>query len=91
VSGVIDLYSTIISQRLENEQEIQTLLASKRMEQRIMNVMPFAMVLYLDITNPGYFAMLFHNLTGVVLMSICLIAYVTAYLWSEKIFSKTIG
>ncbi len=91
VSGVIDLYSTIISQRLENEQEIQTLLASKRMEQRIMNVMPFGMVLYLDITNPGYFAMLFHNLTGVVLMSICLIAYVTSFLWSEKIFSKTIG
>lgn len=91
VSGVIDIYSEIISQRLESEQEIQTLLASKRMEQRIMNVMPFAMVLYLDFANPGYFDVLFHNLTGVILMSACLIVYLTAFLWSEKIFNKTYG
>ncbi len=88
VSGVIDLYSVIISQKLETGQEIQTVLAAKRLEQRVMNVMPFGMVLYLDMTNPGYFEMLFHNLTGVVLMSACLGIYVTAYIWSEKIFRK---
>lgn len=91
VSGVIDIYREIISQRLESEQEILTLLASKRMEQRIMNVMPFTMVLYLDFANPGYFDVLFHNFTGVILMSACLIVYLTAFLWSEKIFNKTYG
>lgn len=88
VSEVIDLYCVIISQKLEIRQEIQTVLAAKRLEQKVMNVMPFGMVIYLDITNPGYFEMLFHNLTGVVLMSACLAIYVAAYIWSEKIFCK---
>ena len=88
VSGVSDLYSVVISQKTETRQEIQTALAAKRLEQKVMNVMPFGMVIYLDITNPGYFEMLFHNLTGVLLMSACLGIYVAAYIWSEKIFSK---
>lgn len=88
VSGVIDLFCGIISQKIASDQEIQTVLASKRLEQKVMNIMPFGMVLYLDITNPGYFSQLFHNLSGVVLMSICLIVYVTAYVWSERILSK---
>ncbi len=88
VSGVIDLYSVVISQKIETRQEIQTVLAAKRLEQKVMNVMPFAMVIYLDTTNPGYFEMFFHNFTGVVLMSACLGIYVAAYIWSEKIFTK---
>lgn len=91
VSDVIDLYSVIIFQKMENQQEIQTVLAAKRLEQRVMNVMPFGMVLYLDITNPGYFELLFHNLKGVVIMSACLGIYVTAFAWSEKIFANALG
>lgn len=88
VSDMIALYSTTISRKMESLQEIQTLLAAKRLEQKVMNVMPFGIVMYLDAGNPGYFDMFFHNFIGVLLMTGCLIAYLVAFVWAERIFEK---
>lgn len=86
VADTIGIYSSIIMQKLETAQEIQTLLSAKRLEQRVMNVMPFGIVLYLDYSNPGYFDMMFHNLSGVLIMSGSLVVYLVAFFMAEKIF-----
>ena len=91
LSGTIEVYSDIISGKLETLQEMQTSLAAKRLEQSVMNVMPFAMVLYLNFSNPGYFDMLFHNASGVLIMTGCLGAYLLAFVWAENIFMKLYG
>ncbi len=88
VSGTIALYSESITQKMETQQEIETLLAAKKLEQKVMNVMPFGIVFYLDFSNPGYFDVLFHNFTGVLLMTGCLILYLAAFIWSECILAK---
>jgi tight adherence protein B len=67
---------------------MQTALAAKRLEQSVMNIMPFAIVLYLNFSNPGYFDMLFHNVSGVLIMTGCLCAYLIAFTWAEHIFMK---
>ncbi len=85
----IDAASTSISRRLEVEEEMETLLSARKLEQRVMNAMPFAIVWYVEVSNPGYFDMLYGNLTGVVLMTVCLGVYLTAYVLSERIFEKT--
>lgn len=87
----IEIYSKTITDRLELEAEIETLLAAKRLEQKVMNIMPFFIVLYLEYSNPGYFDMLYHNVTGAAIMSICLAVYISAYGLSEHIFQKTFG
>lgn len=88
VTDTIVIYSSIITQKLEGTEEIQTLLAAKRLEQKVMNLMPFAIVLYLEYSNPGYFDMLFHNWVGVLIMTGCLAGYLAAFALAERIFVK---
>ena len=91
VAEIIELYSRIISNKLELEAELQTLLAAKQLEQKVMNVMPFFIVLYLEYSNPGYFDMMYHSLFGVAMMTVCLGVYLCAFGLSERIFAKTFG
>ena len=91
IPETIELYSKVISDNLELNTELETLLAAKRLEQKVMNVMPFLIVLYLEYTNRGYFDMMYHNPTGVLIMTACLVVYMAAYALSEKIFDKTYG
>lgn len=85
---MIDAACGSISRRLAVEEEMETLLAARKLEQRVMNAMPFMIVWYVEVSNPGYFDMLYGNLTGAALMTICLGVYLAAYGLSEKIFEK---
>ena len=75
----------MIEGKSEVRREIDTIMSEKRLEQRIMELMPFGMMLYVSLTSPGFFNSLYHNLTGVLLMGVCLILYVVACLMAEKI------
>ena len=75
----------VIGERLSVENEIDVLLASKKMEAKIMEVVPFFIILYIGITSPGFFDPLYHNMTGILIMTGALALYLFAYLLSEKI------
>lgn len=74
-----------IGRQIELKQEVQILLGGKRMELMIMKLMPFGILLYIDIGNRGYFDSLYHNLSGIALMTGCLGIYLGAYLLGEHI------
>lgn len=74
-----------ISQRMELKQEIETLIHGKKQESRIMCMIPFFILFYMDMTSKGYFDVLYHNLAGIIIMSVCLAGYVFAFRMSEKI------
>ena len=74
-----------ISQRMELKQEIETLVHGKKLESRMMSIIPFFILFYMDITSKGYFQVLYHNPAGIVIMSGCMAAYIFAFLLSEKI------
>lgn len=74
-----------IRARFDTEREIQVLVASKRMEQKIMNVMPMFILAYLKITSAGFLDILYGNPAGVLFMSGCLLAYGMALLFAERI------
>ncbi|MDE6518610.1 MAG: hypothetical protein K2L18_12320 [Acetatifactor sp.] len=86
---IIDAASNSISRRLAVEEEMETLLSSRKLEQRVMNAMPFLIVWYVEAGNPGYFDMLYGNPAGVALMTACAGMYLAAYVLSEWIFDKT--
>ncbi len=75
----------VISQKMDVEKEIDVLISAKRMEARIMNLVPFFIIFYISITSSGFFDPLYHNLFGIVIMSICMLFYIGAYLMSERI------
>ena len=56
----------------------------KKLEQKVMNVMPLFLLFYLDITSPGYLNVLYHNVLGVIFMTICLLGYIASVLLSER-------
>jgi len=84
---MIEVFERIIIQiyeKVELREEIYALFAAKKMEQRIMSVMPFAIMVFIGSTSQGYFDALYHNAYGICVMSICLMVYLLGFLWGEK-------
>ena len=74
-----------MNQKIQVKEEILTMVSSKRMEQKIMSVMPFFVLLYVRLMNPGYFQVLYDSPGGVILSTVCLIVLVAAGMWAKKI------
>ncbi len=87
----VDTAGSAIGRRLAVEEEMETLLSARKLEQRVMNAMPFMIVWYVEVSNPGYFDMLYGNPAGVALMTVCMGIYLAAYALSERIFARTFG
>ena len=77
-----------IGKRIELRQEVQVLLGGRQMEFMIMKLMPFGILLYVGIGNPGYFEPLYHNLTGGAVMTGCLAVYLGAYFLGETVMDR---
>ena len=76
-----------IGQKIEVKREIQVVVAAKRMEMNIMNLVPMGIIFYIRMTNPGYFNSLYHNAAGIAVMTAALSVYAAAYYMSEKILA----
>lgn len=87
IASIIRTTVQMIEDKLEVDQEIQVALNAKKMEVSVMCCIPFFMILYLDITSPGFFDCMYHNLFGIIIMTICLISCCFAFLLSRKIVS----
>lgn len=85
MTEIIERSASVIDSKVETEKEIELLLAARRMEQRIMNAVPFGILLYIGVTSRGFFRVLYHNPAGVLIMTACLAAYMAAVLISRKI------
>jgi len=75
----------ILQDGMDVEKEINILVSARKLEQRIMNLVPFLIVGYVSVASRGFFTPLYHNPAGIFIMSICLAVYVTAFAISEKI------
>lgn len=84
---IIRMTAARISEKNELMEAIQTEISGKRMEQKIMNLMPLFILLYVDVSFGGYLDGLYHNALGVFVMTVCLAVYLAAYLMSEKIMA----
>jgi len=82
--------STVIGKKMEIDREIQVLISAKRMEQQIMNMVPFAIIVYISFTSPGFFDVLYHNALGVGIMTVCLVVYFIAYHISSRIIEISV-
>lgn len=75
----------IISEKIDTEKEIQTMLAAKKLEFDIMCAVPFAIILYMKLTFSQFLSVLYGNITGAVIMSICVCVYMGAYSLGRRI------
>lgn len=66
------------------DKEIELLIAEKKLELRMMEVMPFFILIYLGITSVGYFDVLYEGIPGRVFMTVCLAVYIASVILAEK-------
>ncbi len=71
--------------KMEVEREIATVLAGKKLEGRIMNVMPLFILAYLNVTSKEFLQTLYGSPFGVFVMTTALAVYGAALKLSEKI------
>lgn len=81
------LNDTILQMRLKQEVEadIAVIVASKKLEQTIMCVMPLAIVAYLRVTSADYLEVLYGTIPGVLFMTACLLVYAFGIWLGQKI------
>lgn len=85
VIEIINHTAGVINDKIKMKEEILTLTTAKRFEQRIMNIFPFVIVLYIDISSPGFFHTMYTTIIGKVMMTVCLLGYILALYLSAKI------
>ena len=85
INDMIRRSAAVTGDKIEISREIRTLLASRKYEQKIMNLIPFLIVAYLQITSRGFFDVLYGNPAGIAIMTACLAVYLAAFLLSGKI------
>ena len=82
---IIAHVSGVISGRIRVKEEIENMTAEKRFEQKIMNLIPFGIVIYIDFTSPGFFQVMYTTIAGRVVMTVCLVVYAVSWMISDRI------
>ena len=68
-----------LGDKAEVKREIDIVIAAKKLEFRVMSMIPFGIIAYMRLTFPEFMSGLYGNLPGVIFMSICLAAYIAAW------------
>lgn len=84
---IIEATSNHMRARYETEREIQVQIASRKMEQKVMNVIPVFILAYLKLTSMDFLEVLYGNVAGALFMTLCLAAYAGAIILAEKIMT----
>ena len=85
MTDILAKTAAVIEQKTETDKEIQVMISARKMEQKIMNMVPFLIIFYVSSTSRGFFDVLYHNVIGVMIMTVCLGFYMAACLLSRRI------
>ena len=84
MTDILAKTAAVIEQKTETDKEIQVMISARKMEQKIMNMVPFLIIFYVSSTSRGFFDVLYHNVIGITIMTVCLGFYMAAYLLSRR-------
>jgi len=85
MAEIIVRAARIISDKIDVEREIETAVAAKSFEQKIMAATPALFIVYLQMSSPGFLTVLYTSLFGRILMSGCLAGYAAAIWLGHRI------
>lgn len=82
---VISFAVSLLTEKIRIRREIEMIISSKKLEQKIMSFIPMVILLYVRFCCGEFILSMYHSISGVVIMTVLLALYVFAYLWSRKI------
>ncbi|NMG43078.1 pilus assembly protein TadB [Aromatoleum toluvorans] len=85
LAELLDNISAIIRARLKLYGEIRTLSAEGRLSAWILGLLPFVMTGVINLVNPGFMRILWHDELGLKMIGVALTMMVIGVLWMRKI------
>ena len=85
ISKIIGNTINVINDKIEVKIEIDTVTASKRFEQKLMNLLPFLIIIYMNISSSSFLRPLYTTIEGRLLMTFALVVYYFSVKISKKI------
>jgi tight adherence protein B len=83
---VIRRTSDILSEKIDIQQEVAVMIASKKFESRILSIAPLGMILLLKSTAEDYLAPMYNwSSGGPIIMTICLALVISAFILAQRI------
>ena len=87
LSSLIGKASEILTQNIELRNEKHMLLSQKKLESRILALMPPAVILLINLSSPDYLEMMYSTLEGKMIMAVSFAATLGSFLWSFRLIS----
>ncbi len=84
---IIRTTGNTINDKIEVKREIVTLITGKKFEANIMSLIPIFILVYLRLFSDGFLNPLYHNLFGVVFMTVILAVYYGVFQLTRKIMN----
>ncbi len=83
--GIIQTTIRRICDKIEISEEIETTIAQKALEEKVMSVIPLVVLLFFRFSSPEFIGILYGNPFGILVMTVVLILYGIAMAWGAKI------
>ena len=83
--GIIQTTIRRICDKIEVAEEIETTIAQKVLEQKVMSVVPILVLVFFRFSSPEFIGMLYGNAFEILVMTAVLVLYGLAMLWGRKI------
>lgn len=74
-----------LNERAEVKEEIETIIAARKLEFQIMTFIPFGIIAYMRMSFPEFMNILYETIVGKCFMTICLLVYFLAWRLGCKI------
>ena len=74
-----------IDDKISLAADIEVMLAEKKLELRIMTIMPILIMAYIKVASGEIISAMYHNIIGVCVMTICLGLYIGMVKWARRI------
>jgi len=83
--GIVNRTAEVILEKMTIRRDIDTLMAQKKYEAKLLTAVPFMILLYLRFSSPAYLEQLYTTAAGLCVMGAALGALAIAFFWSGKI------
>lgn len=87
---MIQKLAGVMEDRLTVNAEILSATTSIRYEAYIMDLIPVAIIWYMNLTGPSFLEILYTGLAGRLFMSVCMFFYLAAVVWQFHIMESAI-
>lgn len=85
IVSVIRATCSVISDKIEVKKDIKTVIMEKKLEADVMKLVPCGIICYFNLASPGFLSPLYHNPSGIIIMSILLITYLGTIKLMERL------